>query len=239
MNCEIVQDLLPLYHDGVCSKESRAAVEEHLASCGACRRILADMESPLPESGAERTDGGAAAVEKIAREWKRGKWRSWLKGAAAALLGCALLAGLWLAATELFVFPVPMERIQLTDVRQLSDGRVLYHFYIDDDRALRVLTWEFDEAGNVYYLPRRALWTERRMMPSMADEDRELDIPEMNGWARANGIQTEIVRAWYGQGADAILLWEEGQELPAASRYDEERCGFDTESAEYWAGRQR
>ena len=27
---DIVQDLLPLYHDGVCSDKSRAAVEEHL-----------------------------------------------------------------------------------------------------------------------------------------------------------------------------------------------------------------
>ena len=29
---DIVQDLLPLYHDGVCSDKSRAAVEEHLLS---------------------------------------------------------------------------------------------------------------------------------------------------------------------------------------------------------------
>ena len=35
---DIVQDLLPLYHDGVCSDESRAAVEEHLKTCEDCRR---------------------------------------------------------------------------------------------------------------------------------------------------------------------------------------------------------
>ena len=28
MNCDIIQDLLPLYHDGVCSAASQAAVEE-------------------------------------------------------------------------------------------------------------------------------------------------------------------------------------------------------------------
>lgn len=237
MNCKIVQDLLPLYHDGVCSRESRAAVETHLAGCEACRKLLADVDAPLPETGVKRIDGGKAAVEKIAREWKRGKWRSWLRGAAAALLVCVLLAGLWLAATELFVFSVPTERIQLTNIRRLSDGRVLYHFYIDDDKALRLLTWEFDGAGNVYYLPRRALITEKRMLPSMADEDRELDIPEVNSWARANGFDTEIVRAWYGRGEDAILLWEEGMELPAAGAHDEERYGFDAESADYWTRR--
>ena len=28
--CDLIRDLLPLYQDGVCSEESRAAVEEHL-----------------------------------------------------------------------------------------------------------------------------------------------------------------------------------------------------------------
>ena len=40
---DIVQDLLPLYHDGVCSEKSRAAVEEHLKACEACRAALAAM----------------------------------------------------------------------------------------------------------------------------------------------------------------------------------------------------
>ena len=48
MNCKIVQDLLPLYHDGVCSEESRRAVKEHLAGCEACRQALEDMDAPLP-----------------------------------------------------------------------------------------------------------------------------------------------------------------------------------------------
>ena len=46
---DIVQDLLPLYHDGVCSDKSRAAVEEHLQTCEACRAALTAMDAPLPE----------------------------------------------------------------------------------------------------------------------------------------------------------------------------------------------
>ena len=44
MNCGIIQDLLPLYHDGVCSPESRTEVEEHLKTCPDCRAALAAME---------------------------------------------------------------------------------------------------------------------------------------------------------------------------------------------------
>lgn len=38
-NCELIQDLLPLYQDGACSNSSRDAVEEHLKDCGSCRDI--------------------------------------------------------------------------------------------------------------------------------------------------------------------------------------------------------
>ena len=49
MNCDIIQDLLPLYHDGVCSAASQAAVKEHLASCKTCREALSALDAPLPE----------------------------------------------------------------------------------------------------------------------------------------------------------------------------------------------
>ena len=38
--CEIIEDLLPLYCDGVCSEESRKTVEEHLKECGNCKKKL-------------------------------------------------------------------------------------------------------------------------------------------------------------------------------------------------------
>ena len=37
ISCEMVEDLLPLYLDDSCSKDSRIAVEEHLRACQDCR----------------------------------------------------------------------------------------------------------------------------------------------------------------------------------------------------------
>ena len=37
-DCNIIQDLLPLYLDNACSAESRELVEEHLEQCAACRK---------------------------------------------------------------------------------------------------------------------------------------------------------------------------------------------------------
>ena len=198
--------------------------------------MLADMDVPLLEL--ERQDSGAAAVKRIAREWKRGKWKSWLKGAAAVLLVCALLAGLWVLATQWMVFSVDPTKIQVTDLRRLSDGRILYHFRIDDDRDLHSVYWEFGEDGDVWLLPKRALYTEKRdEYLSMADFDQVLSIPELNAWAQGNGVDMETVRIWYGQGEDRVLLWEEGMELPAANQRDEETYGFNAESAAYWSTR--
>lgn len=44
-NCGIIDDLLPLYVDGACSEESKAAIEVHLASCKACREKLGRMKT--------------------------------------------------------------------------------------------------------------------------------------------------------------------------------------------------
>ena len=43
ISCEIVKDLLPLYHDDICSRESRSMIEAHLLECDVCRKYLDDM----------------------------------------------------------------------------------------------------------------------------------------------------------------------------------------------------
>ena len=47
MHCEVIRDLLILYADDCCSKESKALVEEHLQSCQACRDALKEMRGVL------------------------------------------------------------------------------------------------------------------------------------------------------------------------------------------------
>lgn len=234
MNCGIIQDLLPLYHDGVCSPESRTEVEEHLKTCPDCRAALAAMDAPLPEVEKAAADD-AAAMKKISGAWKKDKRRAWWKGALIAAAVCAVLVGLWAAATQLYVFPVDPEKIEITDVRQLSDGRILYHFYIDDDLNLREIRFEYDDAGNQYYVPVRALITEKRPDPSLADSDQYLDLEEASAWARVHEMDAEITRVWYGRGEDAVLLWEEGMALPAASAADEAEWSYSESSAAYWA----
>ena len=39
-NCDLISDLLPLYKDDICSESSKKIVEEHIAECPDCRKIL-------------------------------------------------------------------------------------------------------------------------------------------------------------------------------------------------------
>lgn len=50
MNCSIINDLLPLYVDGCCSRESEALIKEHLGGCKACRETYELMKRDTPES---------------------------------------------------------------------------------------------------------------------------------------------------------------------------------------------
>lgn len=75
--CNLIQDLLPLYYDGVCSHESSEAVENHLLECSACKKYYeemcaADEVASLPHNE-ERERQKAALFQSVRRKLK--KWQ--------------------------------------------------------------------------------------------------------------------------------------------------------------------
>jgi hypothetical protein len=50
LKCTVIEDLLPLYIDGICSEDTKEIVEKHLAECPACMQKHKSMsEAVLPE----------------------------------------------------------------------------------------------------------------------------------------------------------------------------------------------
>ena len=95
MNCKIIQDLLPLYCDGVCSEESRTWIDEHLRTCSDCREALRWMQEPQEPTEAELTLAGSA--HKL---WQRGTHRAFRRG---LLLTLAILLAAGLAIFGIFL----------------------------------------------------------------------------------------------------------------------------------------
>ena len=47
--CKVIEDMLPMYYDKVCSAESAALVEAHLRDCPHCSQLLSDLRADITE----------------------------------------------------------------------------------------------------------------------------------------------------------------------------------------------
>jgi predicted anti-sigma-YlaC factor YlaD len=92
ISCEIIKDLLPLYQDGVCSNESRQAVEEHFAECENCQNELQAIQAMLPINNTGRNLNEAESIMKLSQKWRLGKVKSFLKGTLITLFVIVVLA---------------------------------------------------------------------------------------------------------------------------------------------------
>lgn len=104
--CEVVQDLLPLYADGVVSEKTAEAVSAHLEGCGDCKKEYELIKTELPLDGEKLSTG-----KKFAMMMKKLHLRRLIIIAVTVILTCAVLAGGFYGLTQ-----VP--------VRQLSDGNI-------------------------------------------------------------------------------------------------------------------
>ena len=109
LSCDIIRDLLPLYHDKVCSQQSCKLVEEHLASCKDCNLVLEQIHRDI--KGVNDMDD-TKPIQEIAKKWKRDKKSAFLKGtmlvSVLACIGCSIAyqaIGSYVAADGTLVEP--------------------------------------------------------------------------------------------------------------------------------------
>ena len=72
--CEVIQDLMPSYIDGLTSPVTSRVVEEHVEGCEKCRKMLEHMRQPdgTPESTTELPDRQEIDFLKKTRKRTRG-----------------------------------------------------------------------------------------------------------------------------------------------------------------------
>ena len=79
VSCDVVKDLLPLYHDNVCSIDSCNLIEEHIDQCEECKNELEAYDIEI--KGVNNIDK-IEPLKGISKKWKRDKKTSFLKGIA-------------------------------------------------------------------------------------------------------------------------------------------------------------
>jgi hypothetical protein len=77
ITCEIIKDLLPLYHDNVCSEDSRKLVEDHLLTCEKCRDELKQIDIEIKTV---KNTEDIKIMNNIAKKWKQDRLLSFFTG---------------------------------------------------------------------------------------------------------------------------------------------------------------
>lgn len=81
VTCNVIEDLLPLYADGICSEDTRTIIEHHTAMCPECREKLEAMTLKLEKNEKK---------VKIENPFKKVK-NHYLRTAIVTLLVCAFI----------------------------------------------------------------------------------------------------------------------------------------------------
>ena len=77
ISCDIIQDMLPLYYDEVCSADSRKMIEEHLQECEKCSNIFQKLKTECVVDTKENAESIQSSVMgKMAHSWKRSLLRT-------------------------------------------------------------------------------------------------------------------------------------------------------------------
>ena len=97
LSCDVIRDLLPLYADRAASADTAALVEEHLASCPACREELRRLGAALPAE-----PEGAEPLRRFKRRWRR---RQVLIAVTAVVATAAVAAGIFLTCFRAAAWP--------------------------------------------------------------------------------------------------------------------------------------
>ncbi|MBQ8598988.1 MAG: zf-HC2 domain-containing protein [Oscillospiraceae bacterium] len=226
INCNIIDDLLPLYIEDACSADSKAAVEEHLSDCPLCQEKLKRMQSvePAPEVLPEQL-----TLERCVGKLRRHQLRTAVFVVfSTLLLAVLLLIGYW-TAQDMYRTAHPniyekeegvynLTAADLTTVAEEAKGYLLY------TNNMQIAVSVIDEAdfnGTVF------LWDEQYPSSPIAEvavneeqrdavftnltaaaryristegfDDLTLTISEgreVSIWRSLNNVLTELARLW-------------------------------------------
>ncbi len=142
-NCEMVQDLIPLYSEGLCSDMSRKIVEGHMAACETCRQLLTQIPADAVQDTTITDE--SKPFRKVHKKMKKSRLRNVILSV--ALAAVVIPVGI-LTVGEILKMPfVP----SFTTVMQSIEVRMMMKklFSGDIDGYMQHITWSeaMDLAG--------------------------------------------------------------------------------------------
>lgn len=119
--CTVMEDVLPIYMDGICADETEALVQEHLSQCPKCRQMLEKMQMDMQ---LQHEPDDMKPLQAIEKRWNQSKRLAFGKGAGIAvallLVAAVILSGIWFISYGKYYYqmaqcmdPVPEEAVDM------------------------------------------------------------------------------------------------------------------------------
>jgi len=124
LDCAIVRDLLPLYHDEVVSEVTKTAVAEHLSECADCGIEYLKLRTELPEETA------VTPKKKFMHFMRNQKRMRMLSSVLSVILVFGLLVGGYFLQLQFPVFEVPAEEYRAERIYRYETEEEYRYFII-------------------------------------------------------------------------------------------------------------
>lgn len=210
LSCDVIQDLLPLYHDGVCSEESKRIVEEHIGTCAVCKDVLHGLKEDMAPDSVET----AEPLVSMQIKWNKQKRKTVFKSAAIVTLVFALLLGSCWGLTRWHGIPIESRNLRVVEVAQVEEGVIHCKLGVwDDMEGFGYYKYTLTEDGKLYLTPMRSILTKAEWWSEVGF------YRDMNNLWGLRGIElgSKATGFYFGTPEDHLVIWEEGMELPQAN----------------------
>lgn len=204
--CELVQDILPLYHDDACSEVSKKLVNSHLESCEKCNQVLNAMAVDIDLPKLEADEG--EPLKKIKRKWRK---KTCLQG---ILIG-VMIFFLWGWLTQSSSVKIAPEEYRITNVAQFSNGMYYLEYRLPYDFSGSGADLLRTEDGCVYLQEYRPIlaW---RTAENGVHRIRIID-PENHRTDLGKQIPMKAFYLGSPDSENAVLLWSAEEDYPLAT----------------------
>ncbi len=211
--CEMIRDLLPLYHDNVCSEVSKTLVNEHLKVCDACNQILKGIQEEVDMPKLEADEG--KPLRTIRRNMKRKTRRNGI------LIGLAVFLVVfcsWFSLTQSCSVPIDAEDYTVNTVLKLSNGM----YYLEYSHPYSAISFCADihrtEDGAIHLREYRPRVVFRKETAEPVVRSWLLD-PEHDTMYSDTGVEVPLTAFYVGcpDEGDGLLVWSLDMDVPMAT----------------------
>ncbi|MGL4913108.1 MAG: zf-HC2 domain-containing protein [Romboutsia sp.] len=213
ISCKVIEDLLPLYHDDICSEESKLLIENHILECESCNKNLEAIKADISiiDSEVFEKNKDIEVFKSISEKYRSKKKKSFLFGVGVALVASIIL---FIGYQGLFCFsvvPISTKELDVSEVSQLLDGRIAYKYKRDYSYPMMKIKISSDSQGNKYVTHYRSILPVGRA----TNEDTYLYWVFDN--EKLEDSDVDVKKVYIGNPKDRQIMWQEGDVLPKAS----------------------